>query len=119
MREIQLRPTLDIALRASVARSGAGGDTSVIARTLRMMGSTMSFERNGEIFAEEEPAEYLYLLVSGVVRTCKFLEDGRRQIGAFHFAGDLFGFEPSEAHGFSAEAVTGGVPARWNAWPAG
>jgi CRP/FNR family nitrogen fixation transcriptional regulator len=45
-------------------------------------------------------------VVSGVVRVCKFLNDGRRQIEAFHVAGDVFGLELSDAHVFTAEAVS-------------
>jgi len=40
------------------------------------------------------------------VRTYKVLMDGRRQIGAFHAPGDVFGFESGEEHTFSAEAIT-------------
>jgi CRP/FNR family nitrogen fixation transcriptional regulator len=44
--------------------------------------------------------------VGGSVRTCKLLRDGRRQIGAFYLAGDMFGLEPSEQHIFSSEAIS-------------
>jgi CRP/FNR family nitrogen fixation transcriptional regulator len=44
--------------------------------------------------------------VSGVVRISKLLPDGRRQISAFHTAGDMFGFEADDLHHASAEAVT-------------
>jgi CRP/FNR family nitrogen fixation transcriptional regulator len=44
-------------------------------------------------------------VVSGVVRISKLLPDGRRQISAFHTAGDMFGFETDELHHASAEAV--------------
>jgi CRP/FNR family nitrogen fixation transcriptional regulator len=43
--------------------------------------------------------------VTGAVRTYKVLADGRRQIGAFHLPGDVFGLEAGEMHSFSAEAV--------------
>ena len=66
----------------------------------------MPFARNAEIYGENEPADYLYKVVSGTVRTYKVLVDGRRQIGAFHLPGDIFGFETSDEHSFSAEAVT-------------
>jgi CRP/FNR family nitrogen fixation transcriptional regulator len=72
----------------------------------KMKGVTMSFPRNGEIYGEDEPAEYLYKIVSGAVRTYKIYGDGRRQIGAFYLSGDMFGLEMGEAHAFSAEAVT-------------
>jgi CRP/FNR family nitrogen fixation transcriptional regulator len=70
------------------------------------MGSTMGFEKNAEIFGEGEAVDYLYKVVSGAVRTCRVLTDGRRQIGAFYLPGDLFGLETGDEHTFSAEAVT-------------
>ncbi len=41
-----------------------------------------------------------------MVRTCKFLGDGRRQVDAFYVAGDVFGIESGETHRLSAEAVS-------------
>jgi CRP/FNR family transcriptional regulator, nitrogen fixation regulation protein len=74
--------------------------------TLDMMGAAMSFSRNGEIYGEGEAADYIYKVVSGAVRTYKLLDDGRRQISAFHLPGDVFGLEAASNHHFSAEAVT-------------
>src|SRR5262245_2398038 len=74
--------------------------------TNEVMGACMSFAANAEIYGENEPADYLYKVVSGTVRTYKFLVDGRRQIGAFHLPGDIFGFETGEEHTLSAEAIT-------------
>jgi CRP-like cAMP-binding protein len=76
------------------------------AGTIELMGALMSFARNAEIYGENEPADYLYKVVSGTVRTYKVLVDGRRQIGAFHLPGDIFGFETADEHTFSAEAIT-------------
>ena len=76
------------------------------ADTLELMGALMPFARNSEIYGENEPAEYLYKVVSGTVRTYKVLVDGRRQIGGFHLPGDMFGFESGDEHTFSAEAIT-------------
>jgi CRP/FNR family transcriptional regulator, nitrogen fixation regulation protein len=39
------------------------------------------------------------------VRSYKLLSDGRRQIGAFHLAGDIFGLENGSEHRFTAEAI--------------
>ena len=72
----------------------------------RLVGALMPFARNSEIYGENEPADYLYKVVSGTVRTYKVLVDGRRQIGGFHLPGDMFGFESGEEHTFSAEAIT-------------
>jgi len=70
-----------------------------------LMGAPMPFGRNVEIYGENEPAEYLYKVISGTVRTYKVLNDGRRQIGAFYLPGDIFGLEVGEEHTFSAEAI--------------
>jgi CRP/FNR family nitrogen fixation transcriptional regulator len=76
------------------------------AGVMELMGMVMPFARNSEIYGENEPAEYLYKVISGTVRTYKVLVDGRRQIGAFHVTGDVFGFETGDEHTFSAEAIT-------------
>jgi len=69
------------------------------------VGIPTSFARNTEIYAEGEPAGHVYKVVSGVIRISKLLPDGRRQISAFHTAGDMFGFEVDDVHHASAEAV--------------
>jgi CRP-like cAMP-binding protein len=71
-----------------------------------LIGAPMSFKRNAEIYGENEPADYLYKVVSGAVRTYKVLADGRRQIGAFYQSGDVFGLETASHHAFSAEAIS-------------
>jgi CRP/FNR family transcriptional regulator, nitrogen fixation regulation protein len=76
------------------------------ADAIELMGALMPFARNSEIYGENEPAEYLYKVVSGTVRTYKVLVDGRRQIGAFYLPGDMFGLETGDDHSFSAEAIT-------------
>jgi CRP/FNR family nitrogen fixation transcriptional regulator len=73
---------------------------------LGLMGAPMRFTRNSEIYGEDEPAEYLYQVISGAVRTYRMLDDGRRQIGAFYLPGDVFGVEAGELHLSSAEAIS-------------
>jgi CRP-like cAMP-binding protein len=70
------------------------------------MGAPMSFPRDAEIYRESNPANYLYKVISGTVRTFKALSNGRRQIRAFYLPGDIFGVETGEKHAFSAEAIT-------------
>lgn len=72
---------------------------------LRPGGTVLHFTGDREIYGEGDAAEMFFKVVSGVVRTCKFLADGRRQIDAFYVAGDLFGFEAGSEHRLSAEAV--------------
>ena len=78
---------------------------ALLGESIELMGAAMPFARNGEIYGENEPAEYLYKVISGAVRTYKVLNDGRRQIGAFYLPGDIFGLEIGEVHSFSAEAI--------------
>jgi CRP/FNR family transcriptional regulator, nitrogen fixation regulation protein len=67
--------------------------------------SEFKYNRGAEIFGEAEPAEYVYQVVDGAVRSYKLLSDGRRQINAFHLAGDIFGLETDGVHRFTAEAI--------------
>jgi CRP/FNR family transcriptional regulator, nitrogen fixation regulation protein len=73
---------------------------------LGLMGAPMRFARNSEIYGESEPAEYLYQVISGAVRTYRMLDDGRRQISAFYLPGDVFGVEAGDLHLSSAEAIS-------------
>jgi CRP/FNR family transcriptional regulator, nitrogen fixation regulation protein len=73
---------------------------------IELMGAPMAFARNAEIYGEGEPADYCYKVMSGTVRTYKVFADGRRQIGAFYMAGELFGLEMGDEYTFSAEAIS-------------
>ena len=64
-----------------------------------------TYKKGAEIFGEQEPAEYVYQIKTGAVRSYKLLSDGRRQVGAFHLAGDIFGLERDGIHRFTAEAL--------------
>ena len=44
----------------------------------------MSFARNAEIYGEKEPADYLYKVVSGTVRTYKVLADNTNLLPLFN-----------------------------------
>ena len=64
-----------------------------------------TYKKGTEIYGEKEPADYVYQVKIGAVRSYKLLSDGRRQIGAFHLAGDIFGLENGSDHRFTAEAI--------------
>jgi CRP/FNR family transcriptional regulator, nitrogen fixation regulation protein len=81
-------------------------DTDSLGQSMQLMGAKMAYPRNTEIFGENEPAEYLYKVISGSVRTYKILSDGRRQVGGFYLPGDIFGLEFADEHTLSAEAVS-------------
>jgi CRP/FNR family nitrogen fixation transcriptional regulator len=91
----------------STARTNGvqAGKLVELAPGVAVAGFTMRYDRNEEIFAEEEEADFVYKVICGAVRDVRILSDGRRQIGAFHLAGDVFGLECGETHLYSAEAV--------------
>jgi CRP/FNR family transcriptional regulator, nitrogen fixation regulation protein len=64
-----------------------------------------TYKKGTEIYGEKEPADYVYQVKTGAVRSYKLLSDGRRQIGAFHLSGDIFGLENGTEHRFTAEAI--------------
>ncbi len=73
---------------------------------IAVLGTVVTFGRDREIYGQGEPADYLYKVLNGTVRTSKILSDGRRQIVSFYLPGDMFGFEIGTDHTFSAESVT-------------
>ena len=75
------------------------------APSVRVNLNEFSYKKGSEIFGEKEPADYVYQVMTGAVRSYKLLSDGRRQIGAFHLTGDIFGLEIGSDHRFTAEAV--------------
>src|SRR5579872_4964050 len=81
-------------------------DADSLGQSMQLMGAMMAYPRNSEIFGENEPADYLYKVVSGSVRTYKILSDGRRQVGGFYLPGDIFGLEFADEHSLAAEAIT-------------
>jgi CRP/FNR family nitrogen fixation transcriptional regulator len=64
-----------------------------------------TYRKGTEIYGEKEPADYVYQVKMGAARSYKLLSDGRRQIGAFHLVGDIFGLENGSEHRFTAEAI--------------
>ena len=78
---------------------------SVIASFSGVAATEYSYRKDEEIYGEGEPCEYVYQVICGAVRTYKLLNDGRRQIGAFHLPGDVFGLDAGSTHRLTAEAI--------------
>jgi CRP/FNR family nitrogen fixation transcriptional regulator len=89
---------------ASAGRQSALGELGELSRA-RVILSEFKYNRGTEIYGEAEPADYIYQVVEGAVRSYKLLSDGRRQIGAFHLIGDVFGLENGSTHRFTTEAI--------------
>lgn len=63
------------------------------------------FQPGSTILLHEEPADAIYLMVSGTVRCCTIAPDGRRQIFSFVRKGAFIGISDTETWHFTAEAV--------------
>jgi CRP/FNR family nitrogen fixation transcriptional regulator len=96
-----IQPAAPIDLFAPVP----GDEFSAVMGHAGLVASEFTYKKDAEIYGEEEPAEYVYQVVRGAVRTYKLLSDGRRQIGAFHLPGDVFGLEAGSVHRLTAEAI--------------
>jgi len=79
--------------------------TSALTEAFDRHGVRMTYARDEEIYAQDDEVEMLYRVVKGVVRTSRLTVDGRRQVGDFYYAGDIFGLEPGPDHRFAAEAL--------------
>ncbi|HUO90574.1 MAG TPA: helix-turn-helix domain-containing protein [Rhizomicrobium sp.] len=78
---------------------------SASASAIVAIGTASSFNRNNTIFSEGDDARFAYKVISGGVRLCKMMADGRRQIAEFALPGDYFGFDWLEQHALTAEAL--------------
>jgi len=81
---------------------------------LDMLGTVVTAHAGAEIYGEGDTATAWYQVQSGVLRTCKLLPDGRRQIEDFLFPGDFFGLETRREHSFGAEAITSATVVRYS-----
>lgn len=67
--------------------------------------SDLDLDNGQQIFEEGEPAEHVYTVTQGAVKTSKLLPDGRCQITGFLFPGDFLGLAHGADYAFSAEAL--------------
>jgi CRP/FNR family transcriptional regulator, anaerobic regulatory protein len=74
-------------------------------REFERLGREARFAARETLFLEEDTAESVYNVTEGVVRLCKLLPDGRRQVIGFALPGDFLGASPNDRHTFSADAV--------------
>ena len=72
---------------------------------LRDFTMRLRFQRGDTIFGQGDSASHIYTMVSGCVRLCRHMPDGRRHIADFLFAGDIIGLGDTATHNLAAEAV--------------
>src|SRR5579864_3784974 len=87
------------------ASVGTPAGRSADLQELERHGSKVRFERGETIFNAGDPAGHAYRVVSGAVRLCKHMADGRRQITEFLVPGDFFSFAEADEYDFTAEAM--------------
>jgi len=73
---------------------------------LSMRRGPIRYRRNSTIVCEGDPADYIFMVVDGIVRRCKAFQNGARAIVAFHTPGELFGWTDEVNHALSAETAT-------------
>lgn len=68
-------------------------------QTTRQLGNAQN------LFREGDDAVWIYEVVTGVLRLSKVLENGRRQVIAFGYPGDIIGFPKDGLHHTECDAV--------------
>jgi CRP/FNR family transcriptional regulator len=98
-------------IRAIPYREHSGGKISYLLSeseriVLTQIASRVRLSRGALIYRQGEPAQFVYNISSGVVRTSRTTADGVRSVVAFLFADDLFGLAEEGLYVNTAEAVT-------------
>ena len=75
-------------------------------RRIQTYGARLHFKQNETIFSKGDTADQVYRIVSGTVRLCRYMPDGRRSIAEFLLPGDVMGFAENSHLVNSAEAVS-------------
>jgi CRP-like cAMP-binding protein len=83
----------------------------------RTSGQLVSLAKGVVIYHEGDRARHWYEVVSGTVRTCRFMGDGRRQLTGFFYPDDVFGVDRGY-YRETAETVTSVVLQRFTKTPA-
>ena len=84
--------------------------TSVSPVNLQGKGVTLAQTRKlkaaQNLFREGDAVQHLYEVTSGVLRLTKVLEDGRRQVIAFGYPGDIIGFPQDGMYHTECDAIS-------------
>ena len=73
---------------------------------LTVISTVVRFRKGERIYAEENRADAVFNIITGVVKSFQTLPDGRQHIVSFLFADDLIGLAQNGVYVNSAEAVT-------------
>jgi CRP/FNR family transcriptional regulator, nitrogen fixation regulation protein len=82
------------------------GNNASVQRTLSaLQRGPVRFYRDNVIALDEDVADYLLFVVTGVVRSCKICKRGTRSVVSFYLPGDFFGWVDAKLS-LSIEAAT-------------
>lgn len=91
--------------RVAVLKAASEDDVRAIAR----MGFTRTVEEGGFFFFQDEPADYLYILLSGRAKLCQITPDGQqvnlRTLIAHQLFGAIGAVEPAATYPACAQAL--------------
>ena len=80
---------------------------------IEALGSDLAIGRDQPIFWEGDPATHCFKVVSGAVRICRLMADGRRHVTDFFLPGDIINFDLTGRYGFTAEAIVDSIVRRY------
>jgi CRP/FNR family transcriptional regulator, nitrogen fixation regulation protein len=95
-----------IALTANPSGAAPGDEQTLIRRSINAYRrGPIRHRRDQLIVCEGDPADYIFLVMDGIVRSCRTLQNGTRNILGFYLPGELFGWA-NQKHALSVEAAT-------------
>jgi CRP/FNR family transcriptional regulator, nitrogen fixation regulation protein len=81
-------------------------DQKLVQRTIvALRRGPIRYHRDQVIVCEGDPADYIFLVMDGIVRSCRTFQSGARSIAGFYLPGELFGWTDLK-HPLAAEAAT-------------
>lgn len=82
----------------TILSENASGPKNEAAVSARSKNQETHLKAGSYLYFEGDPVDWLYQVKSGVLRLTRLLEDGRRQVIAFGYPGDIVGFPANDRH---------------------
>jgi CRP-like cAMP-binding protein len=92
--------------------NSAGSSSPAVLADFDQIGTVVSVRRNEAVFREGDPGRYWFKVLTGALRSCRLLPDGRRHISGFTLPGDFIGLE--DVYRFTAEALSDATLMRYS-----
>jgi CRP-like cAMP-binding protein len=101
---------MSAAVSGTPVNAGASPSSAIDGRgiwaSFGVPGTTITLARDEPLFFEDAAADRYFEVISGAVRSCTLLSDGRRHVGDFFLPGDFLGLGAVGRHSYRAEAIT-------------